>query len=200
MLGHIQSENRNWRLRKLIAAQLKDCVDLFEPKIVYKIHYPIALKLCKDLVAEVRSKACGNIPVILKNLQKEKSKDYFEKVKKEIFKFGDSDRYFDRQVFVVMCAEILNEDLQMFCKYFMPKFIEKQEDRVVNVRIVLAKCCGVFLSNFIKPDHPEDSDKSESKPEEEKIDTEPTNIEKNKLMYERLLDEKKFMKMIVRLK
>ena len=57
MLGHIQSESNQWRIRKLIASQLKDCVELFDPKVIFKIHVPIALKLCKDDVAEVRQKA-----------------------------------------------------------------------------------------------------------------------------------------------
>jgi serine/threonine-protein phosphatase 4 regulatory subunit 1 len=203
MLGHIQSESNHWRLRKLLASQLKDCVELFEPKVVYKIHVPIALKLCKDDVAEVRTKACCNIPaIILKTLQKEKSKDYFERVVKEICKFGDSDRYVQRQVFIMMCANILTQDLPMFCKYFMDKFIEKQNDKVVNVRIVMARYCGEFLSNFVEPDHSEtSSEKSIDVIDEEKIyETDQSNIEKNKLQYERLLNEKKFMKMIVRLK
>lgn len=199
MLGHIQSESNHWRLRKLLASQLKDCVELFEPKVVYKIHVPIALKLCRDDVAEVRNQACVNIPPILKTLRKEKSKDYFEKVVKEIFKFADSNRYVQRQIFVIMCADILAEDMSMFCKHFMPKFIEKQNDRVVNVRIVLAKYCGKFLSNFVESDYPYEPERTEST-EEEKIEPTESNIQKNKLQYERLLNEKKFMKMVVRLK
>ena len=198
MLGHLQSESNHWRLRKLLAGQLKDCVELFEPKVVYKIHVPIAMKLCKDEVAEVRTKACCNIPEILKTLRKEKSKDYFERVINEIFKFGESDRYAHRQVFVIMCANILSEDLPIFCKHFMPKFIEKQNDKVVNVRIVLARYCGIFLQNFIEPDHPEDSDVSEAV--EEQIEQKETYIQKHKRKYERLLIEKKFIKMIIRLK
>jgi hypothetical protein len=199
MLGKIPSESNNWRLRKLLAGQLKDCVELFEPKVVYKIHFPIALKLCKDDVAEVRTKAWVNIPAILKTLSKEKAKDYFERVLKEIYKFGESERYVQRQVFVIMCANILNQDLPMFWKHFMPLFIDKQNDKVVNVRIILARYWGVFLSNFVEPDTLVEAEKTETL-EEEKIEPEISNLDKYKPQYERLLNEKKFIKMIVRLK
>lgn len=199
MLGKIPSESNNWRLRKLLAGQLKDCVELFEPKVVFKIHLPIVLKLCNDEVAEVRTKACVNIAAILRTIQKEKTNNYFSRVVKEIFKFGDSKRYVQRQVFVGMCANILIEDLPIFCKHFMSAFIDKQNDKVVNVRIVMSRYCGQFLSNFVKPEKSEIA-KSELSEEETKEEVELTNIQKHRMHYERLLTEKKFMKMIVRLK
>jgi hypothetical protein len=84
----------------------------------------------------------------------------------------------------------------------MDKFIEKQNDKVVNVRIVMARYCGEFLSNFVEPDHSEtSSEKSIDITEEDKSnESDNSNIERNRLQYERLLNEKKFMKMIVRLK
>ena len=177
MLGHIQSESSQWRLRKLLAAQLKDCIELFEPRVVYRIHFPIAFKLCKDEVAEVRTTACCNMSSILQNLKKEKNKNYFEKVKNEILKLGESDNYTLRQVFVAICANILNEDLSLFCKYFIDKFLEKQNDRIVNVRIIMAKYCGQFLSNFVEPDLSETSSEVSDPQEEEKIDLD-SNIQK----------------------
>lgn len=200
MLGHIQSESNHWRLRKLLASQLKDWVELFEPRVVYRIHFPIAFKLCKDDVAEVRTQACWNIPAILKNLKQEKNKNYFEKVKKEIFKLGESTNYTQRQIFVAICANVLNEDLSLFCKYFIDKFLEKQSDRIVNVRIVMAKYCGQFLSNFVDPEIHETSSVQSDHTEEEKIEPVESNIQKNKKRYEKLLHDKKFMRTIIRLK
>ena len=150
-------------------------------------------------MAEVRAKACCNIPQILKTLLKEKSKDYFEKVIKEIFKFGESERYAHRQVFVMICANVLNEDLPIFYKHFMPQFIEKQNDRVVNVRIVLARYCGKFLANFVEAE-PSETSSDVSSVIEEQIEQKETYIQKNKIKYEKLLTEKRFIKMIVRLK
>lgn len=195
MLGHIQSESNQWRIRKLIASQLKDCVELFDPKVIFKIHVPIALKLCKDDVAEVRLKAWWNIPVILQNLHKESNNDYFNKVINEIYKFGESNRFILRQVYITICHNVLNEDLQMFCTYFMKRFIQLQEDRVTNVRIILAKCWGIFLSNFLESENPEDSDKSEQVEEEKEVPVE-NNVQKNRIYYGSLLIDHVFMDMI----
>ena len=199
MLGHIQSESNQWRIRKLIASQLKDCVELFEPKVIYKIHVPIALKLCKDDVAEVRLKAWCNVPVILQNLYKETNKEYFSKVIHEISKFGESNRYILRQVYITIWHNVLWEDLIMFYTYFMKKFIELQNDRVTNVRIILSKSWGTFLSNFIDAENPEDSDKSEQV-EEEKEQHIESNVQKNRIYYARILIDDKFMKMINKLR
>lgn len=129
------------------------------------------------------------------NLQKETTSDHFNKVINEIYKFGESNRFVLRQVFISIWHNVLCEDLQMFYTYFMKKFIQMQDDRVPNVRIILAKCWGLFLSNFLESECPEDSDKSEQV-EEEKETPVDNNVQKNRIYYGRILIDEVFMSMV----
>lgn len=50
-----------------------------------------------------------------------------------------SQTYKRRQLYVIMCGQLVNEDLEMFNKYFKGDLLQLAFDKVITVRMALAR-------------------------------------------------------------
>ena len=139
---------KKWRIREIIAGQLRILSSLFTEETTIRIIIPISFKLCKDDVACVRIRANSEIHSVLENWQKAPLARML--IVENIKSFAEYQRFTLRQSFVHMCeGQAKMED--EFKNEFMPLFCKLGEDRVVNVRICLAK----VLRNLYESNSPQ---------------------------------------------
>lgn len=133
----------NWRLREIFAQHAVEYAKLFEPAIIHEKIIPIIYKLLEDDVIEVRlkmSEAMYSIAMQIKSDPK-----YFEEVMNYIMGLYQSSGFRNRQTFLYICTGFMcNEAL--FDQYLLTSFLALQKDRVLSVRISLAK----ILQNHMK--------------------------------------------------
>ena len=58
---------------------------------------------------------------------------------KNNFRTGDKASYKRRQLFILMCEEVMNQAKEIFDEYFKHDFLSLAADRVINVRLTLAR-------------------------------------------------------------
>ena len=79
------------------------------------------------------------------------------KIVKNNFRYGDVATFKRRQLFVIMCEHIMNQAPEIFQEYFINDFLSLVQDRVVNVRIGVARTLrnhfktivGAFVSDTL---------------------------------------------------
>ncbi|EAR99442.2 protein phosphatase 4 regulatory subunit 1, putative (macronuclear) [Tetrahymena thermophila SB210] len=148
----LQKDPKKWRIRELIAKQIDELTLMFNSETVFRYIMPISFKLCNDTVAIVREEAAKKVHSILLQLLSEKaetSEIFFECVVNNIKAFSISNRFNQRQTFVLMCNQLMMYD-KIFKEYFMDAFEALSKDKVVNVRISLAHA----VSQHIKQNGP----------------------------------------------
>ncbi|KAL4456953.1 hypothetical protein ABPG74_014591 [Tetrahymena malaccensis] len=148
----LQKDPKKWRIRELIAKQIDELTLMFNSETVFRYIMPISFKLCNDTVAIVREEAAKKVHSILLQLLSEKaetSEIFFECVVNNIKAFSISNRFNQRQTFVLMCNQLMMYD-KIFKEYFMDAFEALSKDKVVNVRISLAHA----VSHHIKQNGP----------------------------------------------
>ncbi|KAL4508405.1 hypothetical protein ABPG72_003709 [Tetrahymena utriculariae] len=148
----LQKDPKKWRIRELIAKQIDELTLMFNSETVFRYIMPISFKLCNDTVAIVREEAAKKVHSILLQLLSEKaetSEIFFECVVNNIKAFSISNRFNQRQTFVLMCNQLMMYD-KIFKEYFMDAFEALSKDKVVNVRISLAHT----VSHHIKQNGP----------------------------------------------
>lgn len=134
--SQIQQGNRKWRIRQIIASQIGLLSRLFLEETIVKIIIPISFQLCKDEVASVRETACLQVSTLLTNNHRSPLCELL--ITENIKSFATYNRFTLRQAFVCMCEGLL-EDYAYFKANFLEAFSKLVDDRVVNVRIGLAK-------------------------------------------------------------
>lgn len=132
----IAKSEYEWRLKELFAAHAGDYARLFDPQSVYNFIFPIVTSLVRDNVAEVRIAACKELGKVI--LCFKVRAEYFSKAISFINELALSTTFRDRQSFLLIC-EGLMEDKELFEKHFLTELLKLQKDKVVNVRITLAK-------------------------------------------------------------
>jgi len=144
----LQKDQKKWRIRELIARQIDQLVSIFSPKITFEIIAPISFKLCNDPVSFVREEAARKTYAILKALY-HANDTYKDMIIENIKGFSQSNRFTNRQSFIAMCEKIM-KDADIFINHFLVYFAPLTQDKVVNVRIAVAKA----LENAFKKDRP----------------------------------------------
>lgn len=134
----LQKDQKKWRIRELIARQIDKLTMIFSQEITFRYIAPISFKLCNDPVAYVRDEAAVKIHALLTALYKSSDPIHRELVVENIKGFSQSNRYFNRQAFLLMMEKIMKEK-EIFEKHFLENVIPLADDRVPNVRICLAK-------------------------------------------------------------
>ncbi|CAD8051234.1 unnamed protein product [Paramecium sonneborni] len=134
----IQRDQKKWRIRHLIAKQIKHLVPLYSVDNIFQIIVPITLKLCNDIVATVRKQAAKEMHSILQSLntQDETSQIYYQCLIENIKAYGISHRFNQRQAFAYMCSKLIT--LKEFETTFLEQFVSLSLDPVKNVRITVA--------------------------------------------------------------
>ncbi|XP_065064452.1 serine/threonine-protein phosphatase 4 regulatory subunit 1-like isoform X2 [Rhopilema esculentum] len=142
--------NRNWRFRQELAEQLIMLSQLYEPREVIESIFPIAIALCGDKVADVRSSASRLLATILKQIRSSEEADqaHVKAFVNDVIKMGNRKQsWVKRKVCAQICQVLLNESAEdpgLFATDFLPSTIELAKDVVPNVRIVAAKTLSKF--------------------------------------------------------
>jgi len=147
----IEKSNYNWRLKEIFASNAGAYSKLFDIHTVYKNILPIMQNLIQDTVVQVRVAACkefANVTTILKS-----EPTYFLEAVNSVLKMFSSVNFRDRQTFLHICEGFMCYEA-LFDQYFLTQFLTLQKDKVVNVRVTLAKILhahmkssGVLASN-----------------------------------------------------
>lgn len=91
----LQADANKWRIRDIIAGQIDILSRLFSDETFNMIILPLIFNLCKDNVAKVREKACGQIFYLVKNKQKNEIAIFM--IVEQIKSFADFKRFTWRQ-------------------------------------------------------------------------------------------------------
>ncbi|CAD8054054.1 unnamed protein product [Paramecium primaurelia] len=151
----IQRDQKKWRIRHLIAKQIKHLVPLYSVDNIFQIIVPITLKLCNDIVAVVRKQAAKEMHSILLSLntEDETSQIYYQCLIENIKAYGISHRFNQRQAFAYMCSKLIT--LKEFESTFLEQFVSLSLDPVKNVRITVA----LIVQKRFKQGHLKDNQK-----------------------------------------
>lgn len=142
--------NRNWRFRSTLSEQIIEIASIYEPAQIKEYLLPIAFTLLKDKVAEVRLGAIrllstlarhffcdtsGTDPALLNQMTQE--------LVAEVNDFVGSSKWSSRQVFVLLCEQLLLDcalPSQVFIEHFFAPLLALSTDPVPNVRLALSRC------------------------------------------------------------
>ncbi|KAI9285389.1 armadillo-type protein [Umbelopsis sp. AD052] len=151
----------NWRLRDILAGQLKDISLLFDPTRVVEHVVPLALRACQDEFASVRETGVSCFPTLLEivkqaideNKQGENDDASSEElddntplellghIMERVDEFARSERFRNRMVFAQISKALLDAGISAwdFHSFFLPRLDMLANDLVVNVRIAVAR-------------------------------------------------------------
>ncbi|KAI9028301.1 armadillo-type protein [Phycomyces nitens] len=163
----------NWRLRDILAAQLRDIAMLFDAARVVEHVLPLAIRACHDEFAAVRETGVEAFPVILDIVKRavdedgeslsqdeEDEEDIIESrrgfaiallshVMEKLEEFVRSDMYRSRLVFAQICRALLEAGIYAgdFASFFLPRLAPLAEDPVANVRIAASRTIRAIYTN-----------------------------------------------------
>ncbi|XP_073926522.1 serine/threonine-protein phosphatase 4 regulatory subunit 1 isoform X2 [Castor canadensis] len=139
----VTDNSRNWRFRAELAEQLILLLELYSPRDVYDYLRPIALNLCADKVSSVRWISYKLVSEMVKKLHTETPPTFgVELINELVENFGRCPKWSGRQAFVFVCQTVIEDDclpMDQFAVHLMPHLLTLANDRVPNVRVLLAK-------------------------------------------------------------
>ncbi|XP_076992087.1 serine/threonine-protein phosphatase 4 regulatory subunit 1 isoform X2 [Tamandua tetradactyla] len=139
----VTDNSRNWRFRAELAEQLILLLELYSPRDVYDYLRPIALNLCADKVSSVRWISYKLVSEMVKKLHLASPRTFGADLIHELIdSFGRCPRWSGRQAFVFVCQTVIEDDclpMDQFAAHLMPHLLTLANDRVPNVRVLLAK-------------------------------------------------------------
>jgi len=139
----VANSKYQWRTRELFALHANDYAKLFDSQVVYKHIFPIMCSLVKDIVSEVRIPACKELPNIIFFFQSEPT--YFSNAISFVQELAMANNFRSRQAFLMICERLM-DNKELFEEHFLTEFLRLQKDRVVNVRIELAKVLRAHMN------------------------------------------------------
>ncbi|XP_004421136.1 PREDICTED: serine/threonine-protein phosphatase 4 regulatory subunit 1 [Ceratotherium simum simum] len=139
----VTDNSRNWRFRAELAEQLILLLELYSPRDVYDYLRPIALNLCADKVSSVRWISYKLVSEMVKKLHTATPPTFAVDLINELVEnFGRCPKWSGRQAFVFVCQTVIEDDclpMDQFAVHLMPHLLTLANDRVPNVRVLLAK-------------------------------------------------------------
>ncbi|KAI8148941.1 armadillo-type protein [Fennellomyces sp. T-0311] len=155
----------NWRLRDILAGQLRDIALLFDAARVVEHILPLAIRACQDEFAAVRETGVESFPIILDIVKRavdedgetlsqaeQENEDSFDSrrefalallnhVMEKLDEFVRSTSYRGRLIFVQICRVLLEAGICAadFASFFLPRLVPLADDPVVNVRIATSR-------------------------------------------------------------
>jgi len=136
--------DRNWRFRQELAVQMGQLIPLYTAEEVKNHLAPIAVILIRDKVAAVRTSAVGVHSVMVKTLLEEDQSSGLVRVLLAdlISELVKSDSWIHRQTYASLALTLFLEsslDHTQFAQDVLPNLMELAEDKVPNVRLVVAR-------------------------------------------------------------
>ncbi|XP_053524799.1 serine/threonine-protein phosphatase 4 regulatory subunit 1 isoform X4 [Artibeus jamaicensis] len=139
----VTDNSRNWRFRAELAEQLILLLELYSPRDVYDYLRPIALNLCADKVSSVRWISYKLVSEMVKKLHMATPPTFgVDLIHELVENFGRCPKWSGRQAFVFVCQTVIEDDclpMDQFAVHLMPHLLTLANDRVPNVRVLLAK-------------------------------------------------------------
>ncbi|XP_071458579.1 serine/threonine-protein phosphatase 4 regulatory subunit 1 isoform X2 [Marmota flaviventris] len=139
----VTDNSRNWRFRAELAEQLTLLLELYSPRDVYDYLRPIALSLCADKVSSVRWISYKLVSEMVKKLHMATPPTFgMDLINELVENFGRCPKWSGRQAFVFVCQTVIEDDclpMEQFAVHLMPHLLTLANDRVPNVRVLLAK-------------------------------------------------------------
>ncbi|XP_062057346.1 serine/threonine-protein phosphatase 4 regulatory subunit 1 isoform X5 [Lepus europaeus] len=139
----VTDNSRNWRFRAELAEQLILLLELYSPRDVYDYLRPIALNLCADKVSSVRWISYKLVSEMVKKLHMATPPTFgVDLINELVENFGRCPKWSGRQAFVFVCQTVIEDDclpMDQFALHLMPHLLTLANDRVPNVRVLLAK-------------------------------------------------------------
>ena len=133
----IGNRDDKWRKRLTYSKIIGKFNNTYSDSIIYKRVFPIAINFCFDDVNQVRIKSAGhNSRLILQLISG--NTEYRDKTLEIITSFARSINYAYRQLFILMCKHIF-ENKDVWEKDIAPLLLDLAYDKIINVRISLAK-------------------------------------------------------------
>lgn len=130
----------DWRTKELLAKNLGKYVTLFDSNIVYQEFLPMFFKFLEDRVARVSEAASTALaPILIKFTGDSIQQRAIIKIIKNNYYNGEKAIFKRRQLFVIMCSEVMNQSKELFEEHFKHDMLSLVSDRVLNVRICLAR-------------------------------------------------------------
>ncbi|KAL4506606.1 hypothetical protein ABPG72_000177 [Tetrahymena utriculariae] len=144
-----KSLSKRWRDREEAALQLKELITYMDIRTLFVSMVTDFFDFCFDKIAQVRTVAAWEVDSLFSRLPPRNimSNIFYQALIDNVNSFYYSSSYQLRQVFVVMCASLMQKNSRIFLSYFSEKFISLAEDRVANVRISVAKAIVGHLVN-----------------------------------------------------
>ncbi|KAL4459881.1 hypothetical protein ABPG74_003407 [Tetrahymena malaccensis] len=144
-----KSLSKRWRDREEAVLQLKELITYMDIRTLFVSMVTDFFDFCFDKIAQVRTVAAWEVDSLFARLppRNPMSNIFYQALIDNVNSFYYSSSYQLRQVFVVMCASLMQKNSRIFLSYFSEKFISLAEDRVVNVRISVAKTVVGHLIN-----------------------------------------------------
>jgi serine/threonine-protein phosphatase 4 regulatory subunit 1 len=138
------TDNRiNWHFRAELAKQLIFLLQLYSPRDVYEYLCPIALHLCADKVSSVHSVSYKLVSKIVMKLHRQTPVTFgIDFLNELVENFGRCPKWSGWQAFVFICQTIIEDDclpMDQFAVYLMPHLLTLVNDKIPNVRVLLAK-------------------------------------------------------------
>ncbi|KAI7872459.1 armadillo-type protein [Spinellus fusiger] len=178
----------NWRLRDILAGQLRDIAMLFDAARVVEHVLPLVVRACCDEYAIVRATGVNTFPVILEmvkqsvdengeNLSQDDNEErdtpesrriyalaLLSHVMEKLEDFIHSDMYRSRLVFAQICSALLETGLfsDIFAAFFLPRLAPLAKDPVVNVRIATARAIQAICLNDVYVEEREEDELDEA--------------------------------------
>ncbi|XP_046527301.1 serine/threonine-protein phosphatase 4 regulatory subunit 1 isoform X6 [Equus quagga] len=139
----VTDNSRNWRFRAELAEQLILLLELYSPRDVYDYLRPIALNLCADKVSSVRWISYKLVSEMVKKLHMATPPTFgVDLINELVESFGRCPKWSGRQAFVFVCQTVIEDEclpMDQFAVHLMPHLLTLANDRVPNVRVLLAK-------------------------------------------------------------
>lgn len=133
-----EERKQDWRLKLVLAQNLGNYAELFDAKTVYNDFLPMFLKFCSDSVSRVGQSCCPALAEIVEKFNDDETRQQgIVRVIRN--RYAKARTYKKRQLFVLMCTGKLMMKKALFEKYFKLDLLTLVNDRVPNVRILLAK-------------------------------------------------------------
>jgi len=147
---------RNWRFRNELGLQIAEFCPLLPAECLAEYVQPVAFTLALDKISEVRLTAINALIEIFKEFESKKKLDLRRNFVDDVIRtFANSNRWTFRQLYVVMCENLLKSkdsqqsqvDFDAFCHDFLPKLFSFRNEKVPNIRILLARFISTYLVN-----------------------------------------------------
>ncbi len=198
----IGNRDDKWRKRLTYSKIIGKFNNTYSDSIIYKRVFPIAINFCFDDVNQVRIKSAGhNSRLILQLISG--NTEYRDKTLEIITSFARSINYAYRQLFILMCKHIF-ENKDVWEKDIAPLLLDLAYDKIINVRISLAKFINKVITknkfDYLKNDDTIKKivsilkkDKEEVSCIIEKLDIEIINVDLNINVNGKFIDNMNFV-------